>query len=203
MGHRSTGRRSLHLRRPPCAEAEPAVRHPSRPWICGRVIPARVYGLLARAGASAVGLPRKVGASTIKPSLTGGRSPTRRSRAARCRLRLACFGTTTLARGLEVQYGAVRFSPDEWMDALAIDIFDGGSRERIERPQCQRSTPPCPWGRCGHRVGTWGRDERDELREVLGRGARPGNSVWWTTPSRCFGSVCGSGVRNGVSAADR
>lgn len=33
-------------------------------------------------------------------------------------------GKTTLAKALESKVKAVRFSPDEWMDALSVDIYD-------------------------------------------------------------------------------
>ncbi|MEK7765765.1 MAG: AAA family ATPase, partial [bacterium] len=33
-------------------------------------------------------------------------------------------GKTTLAKRLEGQLGAIRFAPDEWMEALSIDLYD-------------------------------------------------------------------------------
>ena len=75
-------------------------------------------------------------------------------------------GKTTLARQLEIQYGGIRFCPDEWMADLGIDLFDNETRGRIEQLQ---------WGltqrllKLGQVVviewGTWGRNERDALRE--------------------------------------
>ncbi len=41
-------------------------------------------------------------------------------------------GKTTLARQLEARLGAVRFSADDWMAALAIDLYDEESRARGE-----------------------------------------------------------------------
>jgi predicted kinase len=41
-------------------------------------------------------------------------------------------GKTAHAKLLESRLGAIRFSPDEWMDALSLDLFDEGSREKIE-----------------------------------------------------------------------
>ncbi|NNE71143.1 MAG: AAA family ATPase [Rhodothermales bacterium] len=41
-------------------------------------------------------------------------------------------GKTTRARQLEERLGAVRMAPDEWMDVLGIDLYDGGKRERVE-----------------------------------------------------------------------
>ena len=44
-------------------------------------------------------------------------------------------GKTTHAKALASGLGAVRFSPDEWMDALAIDLYDEERRARIEALQ--------------------------------------------------------------------
>lgn len=74
-------------------------------------------------------------------------------------------GKTTLARRLEDRLHAIRFSPDEWMEALGIDIWDAGSREKIEGLQWKLAqtllelgvTVIIEWG-------TWGRSERDTLR---------------------------------------
>jgi len=74
-------------------------------------------------------------------------------------------GKTTLARALESRLCAVRFSPDEWMDALSISIWDEMKREKIEALQWRLAqqllahglTVIIEWG-------TWGRAERDTLR---------------------------------------
>lgn len=42
-------------------------------------------------------------------------------------------GKTTLGIRLETEYGAIRLSPDEWMEAIGVDIFDERTRERIAR----------------------------------------------------------------------
>ena len=74
-------------------------------------------------------------------------------------------GKTTHAKLLEARLGAIRFSPDEWMDALSLDLYDEGRREKIEALQ---------W-KLGHKLltlgltviiewGTWARSERDTLR---------------------------------------
>ena len=74
-------------------------------------------------------------------------------------------GKTTLARRLERRLGAVRLSADEWMDALAIDLWDERTRARIESLQWQLAQDLL-----GHGLvviiewGTWGRSERDALR---------------------------------------
>lgn len=74
-------------------------------------------------------------------------------------------GKTTHARLLEARLGAIRFSPDEWMNAISLDIYDEARREKIEALQwtlCQQLlahglTVIIEWG-------TWGRSERDALR---------------------------------------
>ena len=85
------------------------------------------------------------------------------------RLILVCglpgSGKTTHARHLEAKLGAVRFCPDEWMDALALDLYDEARRERIEKLHWQLAqellaaglTVIIEWG-------TWARSERDALR---------------------------------------
>jgi predicted kinase len=74
-------------------------------------------------------------------------------------------GKTTLAKALESRLRAVRFSPDEWMDALSLNLWDEERRGRIEALQWKFSqellalglTVIIEWG-------TWGRAERDTLR---------------------------------------
>jgi predicted kinase len=74
-------------------------------------------------------------------------------------------GKTTLAKMLESRLRAVRFSPDEWMDALSLDLYDEERRGKIEALQWKFGqellelglTVIIEWG-------TWGRAERDTLR---------------------------------------
>jgi predicted kinase len=74
-------------------------------------------------------------------------------------------GKTTLAKVLESKLRAVRFSPDEWMDALSINLYDEEARAKIEALQWKLAqellalglTVIIEWG-------TWGRSERDTLR---------------------------------------
>jgi predicted kinase len=74
-------------------------------------------------------------------------------------------GKTTHAKRLERELGAVRFCPDEWMNAVAIDIWDEDRRGKIEALQWELGkrllalglTLIIEWG-------TWGRSERDALR---------------------------------------
>jgi predicted kinase len=74
-------------------------------------------------------------------------------------------GKTTLARALEGRVRGVRFAPDEWMDALSLDLYDEERRGKIEALQWKLGqellalglTVIIEWG-------TWGRSERDTLR---------------------------------------
>lgn len=74
-------------------------------------------------------------------------------------------GKTTYSKQLEEELRAVRFCPDEWMDALSINLWDETTRARIEALQWQLGqqllasclTIIIEWG-------TWGRSERDALR---------------------------------------
>ena len=75
-------------------------------------------------------------------------------------------GKTTLAKRLEAERSAVRFSADDWMTALSVNLHDETTRERIEALQwivCQQLlakglTAIVEWG-------SWGRWERETLRK--------------------------------------
>jgi predicted kinase len=87
----------------------------------------------------------------------------------RSRLIIVCglpgSGKTTHAKALETRLGAVRFCPDEWMDALSLNLWDEATRGKIESLQWKLTqellglgvTVIVEWG-------TWGRGERDTLR---------------------------------------
>ena len=74
-------------------------------------------------------------------------------------------GKTTLAKALESRLRAIRFSPDEWLEALSLDVYDEERRGKIEALQ---------WKLCQELLalgliaiiewGTWGKSERDALR---------------------------------------
>ncbi|HEY6376622.1 MAG TPA: ATP-binding protein, partial [Edaphobacter sp.] len=74
-------------------------------------------------------------------------------------------GKTTLAKRLEGKLHAIRFSPDEWINALSLDLYDEARREKIEALQWKFAqnllalglTVIIEWG-------TWARSERDTLR---------------------------------------
>ena len=75
-------------------------------------------------------------------------------------------GKTTLAKCLEEDLRAVRLAPDEWMGALAIDIYDEESRARIEALQWKLGQTLLKLGLVVIiEWGTWGKSERDTLRE--------------------------------------
>jgi predicted kinase len=74
-------------------------------------------------------------------------------------------GKTTYARKLEASLGAIRFCPDEWMQALALDLYDEDRRARIEAFQWQFGQNLLAQGvSIIIEWGTWGRSERDTLR---------------------------------------
>ncbi|HEY7023350.1 MAG TPA: ATP-binding protein [Candidatus Limnocylindrales bacterium] len=80
---------------------------------------------------------------------------------------LPAAGKTTLARELEVAYGAIRLSADEWKLALGIDPFDDAARVRLESHLLAltehlltlRTSVILEWG-------FWARAERDALRDL-------------------------------------
>ena len=74
-------------------------------------------------------------------------------------------GKTTLAKVLESRLRAVRFSPDEWMDALSLDLYDEERRGKIEALQWKFGQELLALGlTIIIEWGTWGRTERDTLR---------------------------------------
>ncbi len=74
-------------------------------------------------------------------------------------------GKTTLATALENSLGAIRFSPDDWMDALSINLWDEEKRARIEALQWKLAQQLLSLGLVVIiEWGTWGRSERDALR---------------------------------------
>jgi predicted kinase len=77
-------------------------------------------------------------------------------------------GKTTVSKQLAAELGAVRMSPDEWMDALHIDLWDQAARARIEALQWARTRELIALGVTV--IIEWGlstRAERDALREEV------------------------------------
>ena len=74
-------------------------------------------------------------------------------------------GKTTLAKMLESRLRAVRFSPDDWMDALSLNVWDEEKRGKIEALQWKFGQELLALGlTIIIEWGTWGRSERDSLR---------------------------------------
>lgn len=74
-------------------------------------------------------------------------------------------GKTTLAKQLQGNLSAIRFSPDEWMIALSIDIYDEDQRAKIEALQWELAQNLLAFGLTVIiEWGTWARTERDTLR---------------------------------------
>jgi predicted kinase len=74
-------------------------------------------------------------------------------------------GKTTRAKALQSRLGAVRFAPDEWMEALSLNIYDEAARARIEALQWNLAQELLATGcRVIIEWGTWARSERDTLR---------------------------------------
>lgn len=74
-------------------------------------------------------------------------------------------GKTTLSRKLEKEYSAIRFCPDEWMNALTLNIYDEGLRRKIEALQWDLAQNILVQGaKVIIEWGTWSRTERDVLR---------------------------------------
>jgi predicted kinase len=73
-------------------------------------------------------------------------------------------GKTTLAKQMEAERKALRLTPDEWMRALDIDLFDEPMRAKIEALQ---------WGLAARALklgldaildfGFWSREEREDF----------------------------------------
>ena len=74
-------------------------------------------------------------------------------------------GKTTHAKGLEDSLGAIRFCPDDWMDALSLDLYDETRRAKVEALQWEHAQRLLALGvSVIIEWGTWGRSERDTLR---------------------------------------
>lgn len=74
-------------------------------------------------------------------------------------------GKTTFGKFLQTELRAIRFSPDEWMTALSINVYNEKAREKIEALQWKLARELLALGAIVIiEWGTWGRSERDTLR---------------------------------------
>jgi predicted kinase len=74
-------------------------------------------------------------------------------------------GKTAIATELADLHHGVRYSPDDWMDTLDINLWDEAARAGIEKLQWRAAQDVIALG--GTAIiewGTWARAERDELR---------------------------------------
>ena len=119
--------------------------------------------------------------------------------AERGRLTIICglpgSGKTTLATDLARQYRGVRFSPDDWMEALAIDIWDLDSRRKVEQLQWRVARDILRGG--GAAIiewGTWSRAEREVLREGARALGAAAELIYLTAPPEVlFEHISGRG----------
>ncbi|MBP6880575.1 AAA family ATPase [Candidatus Saccharibacteria bacterium] len=74
-------------------------------------------------------------------------------------------GKTTLARKLVREIPAIRFSPDEWMHSLGLDLSDENLRDTIEEQLWQHAQDLLILGiSVVLEFGFWSRSERDSKR---------------------------------------
>jgi predicted kinase len=74
-------------------------------------------------------------------------------------------GKTTLGRILQSRLRAVRFCPDEWFEVLGANLWKENLRAKIEALQWKLTQELLALGLTAIiEWGTWGRNERDELR---------------------------------------
>jgi predicted kinase len=74
-------------------------------------------------------------------------------------------GKTTFAKALEKKLHTIRFAPDEWMEALSLNLYDEEKRGRVEALQWKFGQECLTLGLIIIiEWGTWGRSERDTLR---------------------------------------
>jgi predicted kinase len=76
-------------------------------------------------------------------------------------------GKTTRARDLAARLAAVRFTPDEWLADLGLDVYDEPQRDRLEKLLWRHAQDLLRHGRSVILdYGFWSRAERDEKREA-------------------------------------
>src|ERR1700728_4438896 len=133
---------------------------PTRRGVVREGVPPTLRSLAAWSPTAASRLPEETS--------LGDNLPMERSYAG-ARLIIVCglpgSGKTTLARILEKRLHAIRFCPDEWMDALSLNLYDEEKRGKIETLQWKFGQELLALGlTIIIEWGTWGRSERDSLR---------------------------------------
>ena len=78
---------------------------------------------------------------------------------------LPAAGKTTLAKRIEAERPALRLTPDDWFEALGVDLWDEEFRAKVEALQWEVAAQALKLGvdvviDWGH----WSREERDDLR---------------------------------------
>lgn len=74
-------------------------------------------------------------------------------------------GKTTLAKEIEHKLPALRLTPDDWMDALSINLWDEEKRAQIEALQWQTAQRALSLGaNVVMDFGFWSRGEREHFR---------------------------------------
>jgi predicted kinase len=85
-------------------------------------------------------------------------------------------GKTTLAKQLELETGALRLCPDEWMAVLGMDLFDEAFRFLLEQQLMVMAKNVLQQG--GSVIvefGSWAASERADLRNLA---QQAGAQVW-------------------------
>ena len=73
-------------------------------------------------------------------------------------------GKTTLAKQIEAERGALRLTPDDWMHALNIDLFDEEMRAKIEALQWEQAARALKLGIDAILdFGFWSHQEREDF----------------------------------------
>lgn len=107
-------------------------------------------------------------------------------------------GKTTLARVMERERAGLRLAPDEWMAMLGMWIWDEAGRDRVERLQWSVGKRLLALGQTVIvEWGTWGRGERDVLREEAREvGARVELVYLTEAPEELFRRIAARGMEN-------
>lgn len=129
----------------------------SSPLLEGPFTAKMAAGIRADLGASVELTATEVRSQGTEPSVVGAR------------LIVVCglpgSGKTTFAKALETRLRAVRLSPDDWLDALSIDLYDEEKRAQVESLQWTLAQELLARGLIVViEWGSWARSERDTLR---------------------------------------